>query len=176
MKHRTKNVLRAMAEHLRLKVCFVSYFDDRIHGKLLPREGRILINAHKPREEHIFTLLHEFGHYLMHYKSPPRKHHPRVFDIKPRINWLKNFCSKLRRQMRFYFGKESGKEWEADLWAMCAFVYLARLVGCREELAAFLERHPVKRWDYWLVKTAIFYCDWKNRISNVRKVLAHANS
>ena len=49
MKHRTKNMLRAMAKHLRLKVKHVDYLGEDIQGVLLPNEGRILINAHKPR-------------------------------------------------------------------------------------------------------------------------------
>jgi predicted SprT family Zn-dependent metalloprotease len=176
MKLRKKNVLREMAKHLRLKVSFVSYFDGQTHGKLLPREGRILINANKPRQEHIFTMLHEIGHFLLHFNNPSRKHHPRLFDIVWKVEWLTNFCSKLRRQMRFYFNKSSGEEWEADLWALCAFAYLAKHFGFRDELVSFLDRHPEKIWSYRLVKTAMVYCDCKRRISNVRRVLANANA
>jgi len=173
MKQRKKNILREMARHLRLKVAFVSYFDDQTHGKLMPREGRILINANKPRQEHIFTMLHEIGHFLLHFKNPPRKHHPRVFDVAGKIEWLANFCSNLRRQMRFHFNKASGKEWEADLWALCAFAYLARHFGFREELFSFLQRHPEKQWSYRLVKSAMFYCDCKKLIANAYKTNAN---
>lgn len=170
MKRRKKNILREMAGHLRLRVSFVSYFDDQTHGMLIPREGRILINAHKPRQEHVFTMLHEIGHFLLHFKNPPRKHHPRLFDIAWKIEWLANLCSKVRRLMRFYFNQASGKEWEADLWALCAFAYLARHFGFRDELFSFLNRHPDKKWNYRLVKTSMLYCDFKNRISSARKL------
>ena len=142
MKHQTKSTLRALAKHLGLKVKFVSYFCDEIHGKLIVREKRILINAHKPRCEHIFTLLHEVGHFLLHFNRPNRTHHPRFFDIPWKSEWLALACSKVRRYFRFIFSRTTGREWEADLWAMCAFLYLARRVGCRSELLKFVERHP----------------------------------
>ncbi|HUZ07102.1 MAG TPA: ImmA/IrrE family metallo-endopeptidase [Candidatus Paceibacterota bacterium] len=174
MKHRKKNILRELARHLRLKVAFVSYFDDQTHGKLLPREGRILINANTPRQEHIFTMLHEIGHFLLHFKNPPRRHHPRLLDIAWKIEWVANFCSHIRRQMRFYLKKASGKEWEADLWALCAFAFLAKHFGFRDELIAFLNRHPEKLWNYRLVKAAVFYCDFKKRISTAYKLVGNA--
>ena len=175
MKLRKKNILREMAGHLRLKVAFVGYFDDQTHGKLLPREGRILINANKPRQEHVFTMLHEIGHFLLHFKNPPRKHHPRMLDVAGKIEWLANFCKHIRRQLRFYFTKKSGKEWEADLWALCAFAYLARHFGFQDELHSFLDRHPEKRWSYRLVRTAMVYSDCKQRISAAYKLATSAN-
>ena len=87
MKHRKKNLLRDMAKHLGLKIVFVSYFTNDVHGKLLPREKRILINAHKPRYEHTFTLLHEIAHYLLHFKNFTRKRHARFLDINWKIDY-----------------------------------------------------------------------------------------
>ena len=54
------------------------------------------------------------------------------------------FCSKIRRGIRFFRFQRSGKEWEADFWAACAFVYLARHLGFCDELKAFRNRHPEK--------------------------------
>jgi hypothetical protein len=176
MKLRKKNVLREMAGHLRLKISFVSYFDGETYGKLLPREGRILINANMPRQEHVFTMLHEIGHFLLHFKNPHRKHHPRVLDVAGKIEWLAKFCKSIRRQLRFHFSKPVGKEWEADLWALCAFTYLARHYGFREELTTFLNRHPEKIWSYRLVKLAMVYTDCKKRVSAPFRLLAKANS
>ena len=169
MKHRTKNALREMARQFGLKVKFVDYLTNKDHGKLLPREKRILINAHKPRYEHIYTLLHEIAHFVLHIKNPFRKHHPRFFDINWSWNWLANLCSKVRRYMRFIFNKESGKEWEADLWAMCAFVLLAKITGCRDELRVFLQRHPKKLNQFRLVKIAVFCAEIKARCAKARQ-------
>jgi hypothetical protein len=171
MKHRIKNTLRGMSKHLGIKVKFVDYFDDDVHGKLLPREKRILINARKPRNEHIFTLFHEIGHYLIHFKSPPRKRHPRFCDVKWEADWLARLCSQLRRYFRFIFNSKAGKEWDADLWAMCAFLYTARHCGFRNELVTFLERHPEKTNVFLLAVCGAVYSGTKKRIEKIRQAV-----
>jgi hypothetical protein len=172
MKRKTKNTLRAIARHLGLKVKFVSYFSAGVQGKLLPREKRILINAHQPRCEHIFTLLHEFGHFLLHFKSLPRKHHPRIFDIPWKVEWLTHLNSKMRRYFRFVFNREAGKEWQADLWAMCAFIHFAKRAGCRKELFTFLDRHPDKTGVVILAAWGVTWGGLKARIQKIGHTLA----
>ena len=172
MKHRIKNTLRALSKHLGLKVKFVHYLGDETHGVLLPREKRILINAHKPREEHFFTVLHEIGHYVMHFQRPPSKFHPRVFEIRWTIDWLECFCSMVRRYYRFNFNKASGKEWQADLWAMLAFIHITRCIGCYAELVAFVRRHPEKTKVFLLAASGSVYCDTKTRFKKVFQALA----
>jgi hypothetical protein len=81
--------------------------------------------------------------------------------------------SKLvRRYFRFVFNKTSGKEWVADLWAMCAFVYLANAIGCRAELTAFLDRHPEKTNLFLLASCGAAYCGIKTRIKNTATFLS----
>ena len=172
MKHRIKNTLRGISQHLGIKVKFVDYFGDDVHGKLLPRERRILINARMPRNEHIFTLFHEIGHYLIHFKSLPRKRHPRFCDVKWKADWLARLSSKLRRYFRFIFNREAGKEWEADVWAMCAFVYTARHFGFRDELITFLKRHPEKTQIFLLAVYGNIYGGTKTTIQNIRHSVA----
>jgi hypothetical protein len=171
MKHQIKKALRGLAKHFGLKVKYVSYFSDDVHGKLLPRERRILINAHKPRCEHIFTLLHEIGHFLLHFKMQNRKHHPHFLEIPWKTEWLAGLCSKVKRSLRYAFNKESGKEWEADLWAFCAFIYFANQFGCRDDLLAFLDRHPKKRGSFYLAGFGIAYSRIKNCLSKFQKML-----
>jgi hypothetical protein len=171
MKYKTKNTLRALAKYLGLKVKFVSYFSNDVHGKLLPREKRILINAHKPRCEHIFTMLHEIGHFLLHFQNAPRKHHPRFLDHHGQTEWLTGLRSKARRYLRFIFNKESGKEWEADLWAFCAFGYFAKQVGCLDDLVAFLDRHPEKYGSFCLAMLGVAYSRTKACLSKFPKML-----
>jgi hypothetical protein len=172
VKLRTKNTLRALAQHLGLKVIFVSYLAPNVHGRLLVREKRILINAHKPRHEHIFTLLHEIGHFVQHVLNVRHWRHPRIFDTRWRIDFLTSICSQARRYFRYIFATENAKEWEADLWAMCAFVYLVKMIGGRDELAAFLKHHPEKRWSYRLAVGAAWYCELKKRLQFPCKLLA----
>jgi len=172
MKRKTKNTLRGLAKFLGLKIKFVNYLDDQIQGKLLPREGRILINARKPRNEHFFTVLHEIGHFVVHFKNQPRKHHPSIFDIHWKAEWLERLSSKVRRWYRFVFNKEGGKEWEADVWAMCAFVYIARQLGCRDEVKKFLKRHPEKTGVFLLAVYGTVYCDTKLKIKKFGRAIA----
>ena len=159
MKHRVKNSLREMARHVGLTVKFVSYFDDQTHGKLIARERRILINANKPRTEHIYTLLHELGHYWLHVLNRAERRTPWYLEI----HWQNKFLSKMtrtvRRYLRFIFNKQDGLEWEADLWALCAFYYLAKHIGCKKDFTAFLRNHPEKRHMYWLISVV---ATWHN--------------
>ena len=164
MKIRNKNILRELAKYFGLKVVFVSYLGNDIHGKLLPRENRILINAHKPRCEHTFTLLHEIGHFIIHFKSLPRKRHPAFLDIHWKAKWLEKLFSHGRRYFRFIFNKKSGKEWEANLWAMCALIYLKKFIG-RSHLSAILKRHPELTWDYRLAVTGVIIAETKKRFA-----------
>lgn len=172
MKPKIKNVLRGMAKHIGIVVKFVDYLDDDTHGKLLPRENRILINARKPKTEHIYTLLHEIGHYLMHFKSPPRTHHPRIFDINWTWERLARLWSKFRRYFRFTFNRKAGKEWEADVWAMCAFVYIARHFDCRSKLIEFLDRHPEKTGIFLLAVYGTVYSDAKTRLIKIGQAVS----
>ncbi|HEY3855598.1 MAG TPA: ImmA/IrrE family metallo-endopeptidase [Verrucomicrobiae bacterium] len=165
MKFTTKNILRETAKQLCLKVRFVDYLLENVYGKLLPRERRILINANKPRYEHVYTLLHEFGHYLLHFKQiKPRRLSPWYLNINWKIEAVADIAAKVRRGVRLAFHSEKGKEWEADLWAMCGFVYLKKF-GASTDLAAFLKRHPEKRWIYRLVATTGVYTEIKKPIS-----------
>lgn len=171
MKQKTKNTLRDNAKHVGLKYKFVSHFSDDVHGKLLPREKLILINAHKPRYEHTFTLLHEFGHYLLHCNSLPRKHHLRFTEIDWKIEWLTDICSIVRRYSRRLFAKDSSKEWEADLLAFLMFILLAKAAGCWNDLFAFLEHHPEKIWTFLLAALVITYGGIKTRIQKIPQTL-----
>jgi hypothetical protein len=171
MKHRKKNILRGMAKHLGLKIVFVDYLKDDVQGKLLPRERRILLNARKPRIEHFYTVLHEIGHFLLHFKNPHRKYLPRFLERNWKIEWLIDLCSKTKRVLRLIFAKESGQEFEADLMAMCMFIPLAKTFGCRDELIQFLERHPEKFPVFLLATYGVMYSGVKTRLQNFFKLL-----
>lgn len=171
MKYKTKNILRAMAQYLGLTIRFVDYLGDETHGKLLPREKRILINANKPRFEHVFTLLHEFGHYSIHFKQVAPKMYDRWYlNRRWSIQAVLKFAQRLKRTIRYQIYKRGGDEWEADLWAMCAFVYLNKKTS-RADLDAWLKQHPEKRSDYRLVLIATVFCDTKKRVTNAWKWL-----
>jgi hypothetical protein len=172
MKITSKKVLREMARQLGLKIKFVHYFAENVHGKLLPNEKRILINANKPRDEHVFTLLHEIAHYILHFK---RKVNRRLCPWYLRLNWkihaIAVFFSKWRRAVRLAFNTQKGKEWEADVWAMCGLVYLKKFAGF-SDLPSFLARHPEKRRMYWYATAAITCTGVKTRIAGVAQLFS----
>jgi hypothetical protein len=171
VKRKTKKFLREIAQHLGLKVVFVSYLSDDIHGKLLPREKRILINAHKPRCEHVYTILHEFGHYLVHFKKCAPKRFDRWYlNRRWKIDAIAEFASKLRRHLRFILNMHAGKEWEADLWAFCALLYMQKYVG-RSYLTAFLDRHPEKASVFLLAASGFLYCNVKQRAKTALQIM-----
>jgi len=171
MKHQVKNTLRELAGHFGLKVKFVSYFKADVHGQLLPRERRILINAHQPRVEHVFTLLHEIGHFVVHHLNPQRDYNPWYLRKDWHSERLTAICFKLRRHLRFMFHRTAGKEWEADLWALCAFIVLARQLKCRADLMSFLGRHRRKMPTFLLAAGVIGCIDVKNGLVNYSKRL-----
>ena len=169
MKHKVKKTLRALVRHIGFQVRYVNYFDDDTHGKLLVREKRILINANKPRVEHFYTVLHEIGHFIVHYKNPPRDYCPGYLRKKWHRESINDLFKKARRYLRFIFGCSAGREWEADLWAVCAFILLAKQIGCRSDLLAFLERHPEKTNLFLLASGVFVYTGIKSRIHGLLK-------
>jgi hypothetical protein len=171
MKHQKKNILRELAKHFGIKVKFVHHLPNDIHGVLLPREKRILINAHKPRVEHVYTLLHEIGHWVVHFSKTVRLKPPRYLEIHWRIEGVALFFSKVRRTLRYFLNKESGKEWTADLWALCTFIYLAKHLGYRDDLTNFLYRHPEKMSLFYLAAFGLFFGNAKARVHKMSKVL-----
>jgi hypothetical protein len=172
MKLNTKNILRETAKQLGLKHKFVDYLPEDVHGKLLPRERRILINANKPRYEHVHTLLHEFAHYLLHFKNrTPQRHCPWYLKLDWKNDAIANIATKVRRAVRFAFNNERGKEWEADVWAICAFLLISKYVGSTDDLETFINHHPEKCWVFTSAAIAVTYCGIKYRIAKSFKML-----
>lgn len=73
--------------------------------------------------------------------------------------------------MRLIFAKESGKEFEADLMAMCMFIRLAKGFGFRVELVQFLKRHPEKYSAFFLAAYGVTCNGIKIRLQNFFKLL-----
>lgn len=169
MKHKFKFTLREMAQLFRLKVKYVSYLDANTHGLLLIREKRILINAHKPRTEHVFTFLHEVAHFILHYQKTHPKYCPWYFRKEWGHKFIDDVCRKVRRYLSFAFNSSPGKEWEADLWALCAFFLLAKQLGCKTDLRRFINDHPEKLNLFLLVTGVFAYTNTKKRLIGYSK-------
>ncbi len=144
MKYTTKQVLRVMTDQLKLKVKFVDYFADDTHGRLIPREKRILINARKPRYEHVFTILHEIAHYVLHVLNANRLPMPWYLKRRCKSASIAKIVAFSRRYVRFKFSTERSKEKQADFWAFMAFFFVVNCAGTSGELRAFVDHHPEK--------------------------------
>lgn len=90
------------------------------------------------------------------------------------VEALARFSSVVRRYFGSQFNKTSGKEWEADLWALCAFVVLAKRTGCWGDLGAFLDRHPELTGRFLLVCVSTAYADVKGQLKRLANVFRPA--
>jgi hypothetical protein len=111
-----------------------------------------IIDPNQPQHEQIFTFLHELGHFVLHYKHSHPVRMPWYLNRPYKNEILGEAAYATRRALRL----KLGKEWQADLWAMCLFCQL----GCPDDLKAFLKQHPEKRPLFYLavvghVKTRI---------------------
>jgi hypothetical protein len=136
MNKRTAKILRGLAEHIRVKIKYIGGMPDGFFGFADPRSRIIAINANKPHDEHVFTILHELAHFLLHFDQPYRLLAPRWVDRPYKSTFMVENTYKLKRMLRRRFGRE----WQADLWALMAFP----MVGTPDELGTFFSRHPRK--------------------------------
>jgi len=171
MKYTTKQAVRVMTKQLRLKVRFVDYFPDDTHGLLLPLEKRILVNARKPRYEHVATILHEIAHYVLHVLNDNRFPWPWYLKRYWRFSYFAKMRSTLRRYVRYRFSTERSKEQQADLWAIMAFILVARCARSFSELIAFIDHHPEKFWIFCVAVFGVTYGGLKSRIRKITDTL-----
>lgn len=116
-------------------------------------------------------MLHEIGHFLLHCNKPRRAYHPRILDLNCENARLAAKVSILRRYFRYIFNCSSGKEREADRWALAAFILFAKHYGARDELMTFLERHPEKFKLFLLVAGGSMYCNAKTHLKKLGYLL-----
>jgi hypothetical protein len=109
---------------------------------------------------------------LLHFKKcSPNRYNRWYLNHRWKIDPIAKFASIARRTLRRFFNSERGKEWEADLWAMCALVYFRKFVNPLD-LTRFLERHPRKMSILLLAAYSALYCGTKERILTPFKALS----
>jgi hypothetical protein len=96
-----------------------------------------VIHLDQPQHEVIFAFLHALGHFVLRYKNPRPISMPWFVNRPYENETVGEIAYKTRRTLRL----KLGKEWQADFWALCAY----RLIGCPDDLKAFLKQHPEKR-------------------------------
>lgn len=87
------------------------------------------------------------------------------------IPLLDKIVSRTRRHLRFMFNQENGREWEADLWAMCAFILVAKTCGCQQELKSFANHHPEKLSLMVLAAFGVAYDGIKGRFQRFSRLI-----
>lgn len=101
-----------------------------------------VIPLDQPQHEAIFAILHEIGDFKLHSKSPRPLRMPWFINRPYENEFLGEVAYKTRRVVR----QKVGHKLQADLWALCAYC----LIGCPDDLKAFLKQHPEKRPLYLL--------------------------
>jgi hypothetical protein len=123
-----------------------------------------VINSELPDSEQIYTILHEIGHAMLHYKK----------DYKLPIPWFINrpyeneFLSDASYKTKRILKQKMNAEWQADCMALCYFCQL----GARQEFQEFLQSHPEKTKLMLVVIPSIL----KNRlVSAFKKMFGFSN-
>ena len=124
------------ARHAGLELNFVEGMPIRFYGCQHTEAPIAVINSDQPQCEQIFTILHEIGHFELHYKKNFKIHIPAVLNRPYENELLSEVTHKTKRviQQKLY------QEWLVDLWAICAFFE----IGCPDDFKEFFRRHPEK--------------------------------
>ncbi len=93
MTRKTKQLLRDFAGGHGLRIKYASGMSPKVSGFLdpSPASRTIVLNATKSKSDHAFTIAHEIGHYILHYRRSHRLHLP----------WYLTRQWKSRRMVRF---------------------------------------------------------------------------
>lgn len=141
---------------------FIEGLPIHIYGCQHTEAPIAVINSDLPQCEQIFTILHEIGHFVLHCKTSRSLPMPLFVNRPYKNEIMAEIAYKTRRTIRRKFDKE----WQADLWAFCAFFE----IGCRNDFQEFLRRHPDKTKFLLLVFPVIL----KIRLTKLFKKLLRA--
>lgn len=128
--------LCAIARYAGTELNFTEGMPIRFYGCQHTNAPIAVINSDRPQCEQIFTALHEIGHFIHHYQKDHKLPIPSLIN-RPYEN---EFLSAVTYRAKRIMWQKFNSEWQADLWALCAFCAL----GCPQDLQEFLRRHPEK--------------------------------
>ena len=167
MTRKTKLIVRAVAHHLRLRIKYVSTLSPKVAGFLDPsRASRtIVVNANKSKSDHVFTILHEIAHYILHYERSHRTRLPWYITRQWKSEPMIRFSKLLRRVVSRRFDNES----QADLWAFCALLQ----IGAADDALAISAQYPEKNSAFWLSVAASIYAGIKSRLKRAFRRILH---
>ncbi len=132
MSSKTKFILRAMAKHFGLQIRYVSYLEEMSMASWYSTSGVSCLMLKNP-------VTNTSLRFSMSFSAITTVTLPD--DIASLIRGLWKFVGEanewptggpyFRRCFRYFFNTR-GKELDADLWAFCAFMLIAKPCGCRQ--------------------------------------------
>ncbi len=157
MKRKTKQQLRGYLKYFDLRVKYV-HLPEKVSGFLQPGSDPrfIFLNQDKPHSDHVFTVAHELGHYVMHLNRPPRNQMPAYLDHP----WESALMREATQMTKSWAEPLLAPEGEADAWA---FALLLR-IGAVDDLLTILELYPKKFGIFFLICMISAYKNLKTRI------------
>jgi len=167
MKPKIKQQLRGYLEYFDLRVKYVR-LPEKVSGFLQPGSDPrfIFLNEDKPHSDHVFTVAHELGHYVMHLARPARHKMPAYLDHP----WESTVMREATQMTKSWVEPLLAPEGEADAWA---FAFLLR-IGAVDDLLTILELYPKKFWTFFLICMISTYKGLKTRTKNFFEELVDA--
>ena len=166
MTRKTKLTIRALAHHLRLRIKYAS-MTPKVAGFLDPsRASRtIVINANKSKSDHVFTILHEIAHFILHFE---RSHRIRLPSYLTR-QWKSKPMMRFSQATKHLVSRKLNLEWQADMWAICALLH----IGATDDLQAILTQYPEKTGIACLSVVGTIYAGIKSRLKRASRQICH---
>jgi len=166
MTRKTKQFVRAIAHHLRLRIKYANMI-PKVAGFLDPSKASrtIVINATKSKSDHVFTILHEIAHYILHYERSHRMRLPWYLTRQWNANPMARFSKATKRLV----SRKLNPEWQADMWAMCALLH----IGAADDFQAILTQYPEKTGLACLCVAGTIYAGIKSRLKKAFRRICH---
>ena len=169
MNPKIQKLLCDLAQHAGTELIFADGLPTRFYGCQHTEAPIAVINSDLPQCEQIFTILHEIGHFVLHHKKPHSLPIPALINRPYENKHLAEATYKIKRALRVSFGQE----WQADLWATCAFFE----IGCPDDFHEFFKRHPRKMKLFPIIIPIILKCRLQRWIQKkLRVVVSNAKT
>jgi hypothetical protein len=166
MTRKTKQFVRAIARHLGLRIKYANMI-PKVAGFLDPSMASrtIVINANKSKSDHVFTILHEIAHYILHYERSHRMRLPWYLTHQ----WKSNPMIRLSRTTKRAVSRKFNYEWQADMWAICALLH----IGATDDIQVILTQYPEKTGLACLCVAGTIYAGVKSRLKRAFSRILH---
>jgi hypothetical protein len=138
MTKKIKQIIRMLAASHELRIKYVSDLPPKVPGFLDPSKASrtIVVNANKSKSDHVFTILHEIAHFILHFERSHRVRSPWYFTRQ----WKSKRVMRLAKLTSRVAWRKFNEEEQADAWAFCALFQL----GATDDIQVILTQHPEK--------------------------------